>query len=162
MLPIINRLILLLVLVLGVTACNENNSTSVPNSPVRLSVNTRMEYTGFVPTSLNSYIVVDSKGYHYNKNVYPLKYGEYCGFAGVIIYITMNGEYAAFDCGCPHCLDKTKPIQPNGIYAVCPTCHEEYELDYGIGNPTKGVTKEYLRRYTTSYNAATGVVSVNN
>ena len=152
-----------LILIIGLTAvgCNDNNDTSVPSSPVHLELNTFLEFTGFVPTNWNSFVLVDSKGYHYNKNVYPLKVGDYYGFAGVIIYIAMD-KYTAFDAGCPHCLDKSKPVQPDGFNAVCPTCGEAYDMTLGVGNPTRGVTSECLRRYNAQYNAATGIISVNN
>ena len=153
-----------LFLIIGLTAvgCNDNNDTSVPSSPVHVSINTRMEYTSFVPTNLNSSILIDAEGYHYNNNIYPLKFGDYYGFAGVIVHITLEGKYVAYDAGCPHCLSKQHPVVPDGMFAICPTCHEEFEIGNGVGNPTKGVTSECLRRYNAQYNAATGIISVNN
>ena len=143
---------LMMLVALVLCACRgQEETTSVPSSPVRLTIDLRQgPYVHFVKEAINTYIVVDSKGYHYNGQTYPLKAEDYYGFGGVIIYITTTKEYAAFDLGCPHCLNKATPTQVNGIYTICPICGEEYDLSSGIGNPTKGVTNEYLRHYTVS------------
>jgi hypothetical protein len=45
----------------------------------------------------------------------------------------------------------------DGLYAVCETCGEEFDLSYGYGVPTKGITREPMKMYHTSYrNLMTG------
>jgi hypothetical protein len=45
----------------------------------------------------------------------------------------------------------------DGLYAICPLCEEEFDLSYGYAIPTKGKTKEAMKKYNTSYrNMATG------
>jgi nitrite reductase/ring-hydroxylating ferredoxin subunit len=76
---------------------------------------------------------------------------EYLGYSGLLIWVGMDGNYHAADLCCPHCLLKNKPVEVDGIYAICPQCEETYDLSYGYAFPTKGVAKETLRKYPTSY-----------
>jgi nitrite reductase/ring-hydroxylating ferredoxin subunit len=70
---------------------------------------------------------------------------ESVGYSGLLIWIGMDGHYHAADLCCPNCLIKTKPVKVDGIYAVCPTCEETYDISYGYAFPTKGKTKFPLR-----------------
>lgn len=77
---------------------------------------------------------------------------EYIGYAGLLIWIGMDGHYHAADLCCPNCLIKTKPVEVDGLYAICPTCGEEYDLSYGFANPTKGLTQYPLKEYQAILN----------
>ena len=46
------------------------------------------------------------------------------------------------------------------MFAICPVCGEEYDIYSGNGVPTHGIGNEPLKRYTTTYIAATGKISV--
>ena len=64
----------------------------------------------------------------------------------------MDGHYHAADMCCPNCVNKTKPVEVDGLYAVCPICGEAFDLSYGYAFPTKGITKYPLRQYQAIYN----------
>jgi nitrite reductase/ring-hydroxylating ferredoxin subunit len=64
----------------------------------------------------------------------------------------MDGHYHAADLCCPNCVNKTKPVEVDGLYAVCPICGEAFDLSYGYAFPTKGITKYPLRQYQAIYN----------
>lgn len=77
---------------------------------------------------------------------------EYIGYAGLLIWIGMDGNYHAADLCCPNCLIKTKPVEVDGLYAICPTCGEEYDLSYGFAIPTKGLSQYPLKKYQAILN----------
>lgn len=134
------------------TGCEENIlSSSVPHAPVQLTVNTEAgEYVHFVAANIGEYIIVDGAGYHYHGQTLPLTSTDYYGYAGVLIYVTQDQQYAAFDLCCPHCVRRT-PCTLDGFYLVCPICGEHYDVSHGYGTPTKSISKEALRKYTTIY-----------
>lgn len=122
--------------------------SSVPTYPVRLTVNTQIgQFVHFVPENTYDFITVDKQGYHYHNYTQALAATDMIGYAGVVVYIDGAGNYNAFDLCCPHCLDPNRPTQVDGFYATCPECGEQYDLSYGLAVPTKGISKEYLRRY---------------
>lgn len=126
--------------------------SSVPNRPVQLSVNTEAGiYVHFVPDNINSFMIVNEKGYQFNGQSLPVTDVDYYGYAGVVIYIDNNRQYSAFDLCCPHCVKQSKPCEVDGIYAICPICGEHYDLSFGFATPVKGISTEALRKYTTFY-----------
>ena len=134
-----------------IALCSCENTTfqsSVPAYPVRVNIDTKMgEFVHFQPTSINSYVVVNNGGYFLNdKYVLPVHVTDAWGYGGVVVYVSMNG-YAAFDLACPYCAGRGKksPCLMDGIYAVCPTCGEKYELGSGYALPQTGICKETLR-----------------
>lgn len=72
---------------------------------------------------------------------------EYLGYAGLLLWIGMDGQYHAADLCCPNCIKANKPVQIDGMFAVCPICDEHFDLSYGYAFPTTGKTKESLRKY---------------
>ncbi len=134
-----------------ITLCGCENTTfrsSVPTYPVRLSVDTRTgQFVHFVPENVYDFITVDKQGYHYHDYHLALAATDMIGYAGIVIYIDGSGNYTAFDRCCTHCLDPNHPTIVDGFYATCPVCGEAYDLSWGIANPTKGLSKESLRRY---------------
>jgi len=136
-------------ILLLLTACEGTvNQSSVPRSPVHLEINTKLEFTDFVPSNLYSYITVNQNGYKENgkfkKNVTMT---DAWGYGGVVVYISDAG-YVAFDLACPYCASRgmNSPCDVDGISAVCPTCGEEYELWSGYAFPRKGISREAMRR----------------
>jgi hypothetical protein len=63
------------------------------------------------------------------------------------MWVDMNAKYQAADLCCPNCIRRDKPVEIEGIYAICPVCKEYFDLSYGYAMPTKGKTKESLRKY---------------
>ena len=76
--------------------------------------------------------------------------GDMFGYAGVVVYISGNSEYLAYDLCCPKCLRQDKPVEIDGLFATCPVCGEQYNLDV-YGTPSQGISHEALRRYSTLY-----------
>ncbi|MBO5553230.1 MAG: hypothetical protein IJ718_01980 [Paludibacteraceae bacterium] len=141
--------IILALAVLAMTGCeNTTFRSSVPTYPVRLSINTQMgQFVHFKPENVYDYITVNRQGYHYHDYTLQLSAMDAFGYAGVVVYIDGGGNYNAFDLCCTHCLKPHEPTVVNGFYAVCPSCGEEYDLSWGIGVPTKGISRESLRKY---------------
>ena len=134
------------------TGCNDTVLTSsVPQAPVQLTLNTEAgEYVHFVTANIGEYIIVDGEGYHYHGKTLPLSSTDYFGYSGVIIYITQEQQYAAFDLCCPHCVRRA-PCALDGFFVVCPICGERYDISHGYGTPTQSISNEALRKYTTIY-----------
>ena len=112
-----------------------NNQNPVPHVPVNYTLNITSEYPHF--TTPLKFITITQKRYVY----------ESIGYSGLLIWIGMDEKYYAADLCCPNCVNKTKPVEVDGLYAVCPTCGEEFDLSYGYAFPTKGITKYPLRKY---------------
>ena len=78
--------------------------------------------------------------------------GEKTGFSGVLVVCGIdnygNATYYAFDLCCPHEAKKNIIIEAdNAGKAICPECGTEYDIGYGTGAPTKGVSQFPLRKY---------------
>ena len=118
---------------------NTNNMNPVSYVPVNYTLNITQEYPHFVVD--NGYNVMTITKTRFDR--------EYIGYAGLVVWIGMDGQYHAADLCCPHCLLKHKPVEVDGFYAICPKCEEHYDLSYGYANPTKGMTKFGLKKYQT-------------
>lgn len=131
------------------TACDENTTyrSSVPAFPVRMELNILGEYPHFIPENPLQYLTFTKPRY---EGV------EYVGYAGLLVYTGLDRNYHAFDLACPHCLNRQQVLQPDGMYAICPVCEEQYDISYGLAVPTKGISNEALRKYTTRYDNTTG------
>lgn len=119
--------------------------SSVPSAPVQYTINVLVEDPTFVPSNTGAYKIIDRRRYE----------TDFIGYAGLLIYIGMDMNYYAFDLACPHCLNRTKHLQVDGMFAVCEICKEEYDISYGYGTPTKGVTNEPLCPYHCTWNGTT-------
>lgn len=83
---------------------------------------------------------------------------------GIIIF--NNGDsrepFYAFDRTCPHDLPGSFAIECNGNIATCPQCESVYVFP-SEGIPATGsVSKYYLKKYRTSYNPNTGLLTISN
>lgn len=138
-------------LVLLCPSCENQNTfqSSVPRYPVNVTIDTRSGvFVHFVPSALNTYVLVDEEGYHYNGQVVQRSVLDAIGYGGVVVYIDINGQYNAFDLACPDCAGRGKrmPCHIDGIHAVCPACGEHYDVGSGTAAPQKGIAKESLLR----------------
>ena len=130
-------------LVFILLSCEDtNNMNPVSYVPVNYTLNITQEYPHFVVD--NGYNVMTITKTRFDR--------EYIGYAGLVVWIGMDGQYHAADLCCPHCLLKHKPVEVDGFYAICPKCEEHYDLSYGYANPTKGMTKFGLKMYRTILN----------
>lgn len=130
--------LLSMVSLLCLTAC-ERQTNPVPNYPVYLDLDIPALYPHFVPDNGFQTLSFTQKRYEY----------ELIGYAGVLVWVAMDGRYYAADLCCGYCLDRQHPVQIDGIFAVCPTCGEQYDLSYGLANPLKGKAKRNLRHFGT-------------
>ena len=128
----------ILLLSLFLHGCEDvNYRSSVPHVPVDYTLYITQEYPHFKPAHGYQAITITSTKYE----------REAIGYAGLLIWVGMDEAYHAADLCCPHCLNRKQPVKLDGIYAVCPTCDEHFDLSYGFAFPTKGKTKEPLRKY---------------
>ena len=144
-----HSIILLLIACLSIGCEDTNFRSSVPNVPVSYNLYITREHPHFIIDNFNfaTMTITEHKFEH-----------EYIGYAGLLIWIGMDGHYHAADLCCPHCLKKNKPVEITGFYAICPECDEQFDLSYGFAYPTKGVTKDPLRQYKITRNeSATGL-----
>ena len=132
------------------SACEKvNYRSSVPNVPVDYTLYITQEYPHFVVES----------GFQTLTFTYSKYERESVGYAGLLIWIAMDGHYHAADLCCPNCLKRHKPVEVDGLFAVCPLCDEHFDLSYGYAFPTKGKTDESLKKYQILLNnTATGKV----
>ena len=130
-------------------SCEGSFQSSVPTASVRVIIDRELgPFVLFQETAWTDYVIVDSEGFHYHGElVLPLGTNMF-GYAGVIVYVSLNG-YDAWDLACPYCagLGRKVPCDIDGIYAVCPHCGEAYDLGGGSGTPRNGISKERLRQY---------------
>ena len=119
-----------------------NNQNPVPYVPVSYTLKITEEYPHFMID--NGYKTMTITRTKFER--------EYIGYAGLLIWIGMDGHYHAADLCCPNCVNKTKPVEVDGLYAVCPICGEAFDLSSGYAFPTKGITKYPLRQYQAIHN----------
>ncbi len=138
--------IICLALVLSFSACEDTvYRSSIPTYPVSFKMNIAGEYVHFVPDNTGNY-------YTFTEPRYAV---DAIGYAGLLICTGHDCAYHAYDLGCPNCVSQSDPLIVNGLFAECPKCGEQYEFYNGIGNPTKGIVKECLRKYQATYNGQT-------
>ena len=68
-------------------ACDSIGSqSSVPRMPVNVTIDTRQgEFVHFTPEALNTYVIIDKDGYHYNGHDIPLPFTGAFGCGGVLV-----------------------------------------------------------------------------
>ncbi len=160
------RLIIAVLCALGglvLAGCDGQNTfqSSVPRYPVSVTIDTRAGlFVHFTPEALNTYVIADKDGYHYNNQLVQRTVLDAVGYGGVIVYIDINGQYNAWDLACPYCAGRgmRRPCAIDGIYAVCPECSEKYDIGSGTAAPQTGIAREYMLRLPMSYSG--GVITV--
>ncbi len=124
--------------------------SSIPDYPVNLDLNIAVEYPHFVPNNLMQTMIFTQ----------PRLMTDRMGYGGLIVTTGMDAQYHAYDLACPKECRRDVQVEIDGIYADCPKCGEKYEICYGIGNPTQGISREPLKRYTTHY--SNGILRIRN
>lgn len=135
---IFSRVVFVALCLLCLAAC-ENKTNPVPRYPVYIDLDIPALYPHFVPDNGFQTLVITDKRYE----------NELIGYAGVLVWIGMDGRYYAADLCCPHCLDPQLPVRIDGIFAVCDNCGEQYDISYGLANPVGGIAKHPLRPFGT-------------
>ena len=119
-------------------SCNNSYNNPVPSYPVNLDINIAAEYPHFVPANIMQHMTFTK----------PRLVTDRIGYGGVLVLTGLDAQYHAFDLSCPVEARRDIRVYIDGMYAVCPQCGEQYEVFYGIGNPTKGISRDPMRRYT--------------
>ena len=120
------------------TGCEDvNRHSPVPYVPVNYTLHITREYPHFMPDHGFQTMTITQTKFE----------REYIGYAGLLIWVAMDNQYHAADLCCPNCIKKSQPVQVVGLYAICPTCNEHFDLSSGYPFPTKGITKFPLRVY---------------
>jgi len=128
-----------LTLVLTLTACdNTSTKSSVPDYPVRLDMDITAQYPHFIPEN----------GYQTMTFIKKRHEGDYIGYGGLLVWVNATSQYCAADLACPKCLLPSHPVEVNGLYAICPTCGEAFDLSTSAF-PTTGIVNQPLKRYNT-------------
>lgn len=126
---------LFLFLLLSMAACGRYQS-SIPDSPVLLRRNLHTINCLFPG---DYYYIVD-----------PETASDRLGYAGLVLVKGFDDRYYAYDLCCP--VEGRSDIRvgkPNDVLeATCPACGESYQLGFGLGTPSTGVSKEGLKTYT--------------
>lgn len=150
------RLVVYALAACAMTACQPGNTTtygsSVPNTPVNFELRIQGQYATFVPAG-------DIKMYTFTQPQFPT---QMMGYAGLLVCTTFNETYAAFDLCCPHCVSKRATVEPDGMFAHCPNCGEDYDISYGLATPTQGISRERLKEYHCYYDYARGTLLIRN
>jgi nitrite reductase/ring-hydroxylating ferredoxin subunit len=126
--------IISLLLFLGFFACGRYRS-SIPDSPV------------FMRRNLNTIKCLFPGDFYYITE--PETVTDRLGYGGLVLLKGFDDRYYAYDLACPvECRPDVKVGQPNEVLeVVCPQCGETYQLGFGLGTPSTGVSKEGLKRY---------------
>ena len=144
------------------SSCKDSTfQSSVPMYPVHVEINTETVFVDFLPTSYNQYIIVNEKGYFENGvRKLPVTVQDAWGYGGIVAYVSMVG-YVAFDLACPYCAGRgaKSPCVMDGIYAVCPTCGEKYDIGSGYALPQKGISKEAMRSMNINQNGGRLIIT---
>ena len=137
----------LFILIIG--SCSKIEESNIPYALVYLNIDLRYQDKDLVGLYNYKYITTARTA------------GEKTGYAGVLVVCGIDGygntTYYAFDRCCPHEANKKITIEANNAgIAICPECGTEFDIGYGTGAPTKGVSKYVLRRYTVTAKSAGG------
>ena len=113
--------------------------TNIPEAPVYLRLDLRYEDKELVGTTKHKEFTAARKP------------GEAVGVSGILVVCGLDNNYYAYDLCCPHEAVKNVRIVPNDLcQATCPKCGTVYETGYGAGNPSSGVSKYPLKRYSVT------------
>lgn len=127
-----------LFLFVSLTAC-EGYVSSIPDRDVYFKRNIRTEKL----TPFGAYMYVTEPVYAVDR----------IGFGGLLIYHAQDNNFYAVDLACPKEVNWSIRISPPDDLGMCKceTCGEVYDMTFGQGSPTKGISKEPLRHYTVSF-----------
>ena len=129
--------IIYITLIIVLASCENNYYSSIPSYPVNLELNILGEYPHFVPDNIMQSLTFTT----------PRLMTDRLGYGGILVLTGLDAQYHAFDLACPVECRRDIRVEIDGMFAVCPQCGEKYEVFYGIGNATQGISKEPLRRY---------------
>jgi hypothetical protein len=138
-------------LLLSHFSCTDEYDNPIPSFPVYLNLDLTFE-----DKELKA--IPSCKAYT-DRDINPAL-GERTGFGGVLVIHTVLGEYKAFDRACPYEVQAgvTVEVDDAVLYAVCPRCGSKYEIGFGTGSRSEGVTTHGLRPYGTALSGSKLIV----
>lgn len=131
------KTLLIIVTLIACSCENFNRKTPIPDTPV----------------SLELYILRDAPELvgigNYKIYTKPPYINQYIGFGGILLFHDFNDEISAFDLACPHEAISTIRVDSitDGGIVTCRQCQTSYDVSFGLGLPTKGVSQFGLRKY---------------
>jgi hypothetical protein len=134
-----NQILFTLFALIGLTGC-DGFVSSIPDREVYLKRTISIDGTLDV---VGGYLYVDERVYSVDR----------IGYGGILIMHAQDDQFYAVDLACPNEVDPDVKIgRPDDMgICKCDSCSEEYDLSYGMGTPTKGISKESLKHYNVSF-----------
>lgn len=131
------KLLPILLLAWSMAGC-EGYVSSIPDQPVYFKRN--LNTSNLSP--FGSYLYITA----------PELASDRIGFGGLLVYHAQDNVYYAVDLSCPKEVNpKVRIGKPSDAgMCRCDSCGEIYDMSFGQGIPTKGISKEPLRHYTVN------------
>ena len=87
--------------------------------------------------------------------VKPAIAADATGYGGILLVCAFDAQYYAFDLACPNEAEASKRLElpDESLNARCPYCGEVYQLGFGQGTPSMGISDEPLKRYRCTLSA---------
>lgn len=107
------------------------------------------DYPVYVKRNIDTEKLVNFGSYLYLKDRQLEK--DRIGYGGILVVKAFDGFYYAFDLCCTNEKDPKILISPptESLTCTCETCGEVYDMSFGLGVPTKKLSKVPLKRYST-------------
>lgn len=146
---------LLAILLLG---CDQIDFDRVPPMNVRLSFDTRAEWTKYGTPGALDHREFILQGNTRVPSDFPWTALTYTGYSGILLVGDINGAPYAYDLCCPVELQRDVRIyvDEESQEAVCPHCGSHYGVFSNYGMPLSGEAKK-LKRGLRRYNVNPGL-----
>ena len=112
--------------------------TGIPDFPVYI----RRNIDTYKLINFGSYLYIDQRQLDKDR----------IGYGGILVVKAFDGFFYAFDLACTNEKDASILIGKPGetLISTCESCGEQYDLSFGLGIPTKKISKLPLKRYSTA------------
>lgn len=140
----LRMMIVTVVAVMLLAACDSVNNKSLPAYSVRIYLNDYALWNAYGVHSLGDFRIFNrEKGLPSN---FPYNINTYTGFGGVLLFMGQDMQSGgavplAFDLACPveHDANVTVSIDADNLDAVCHKCNSRYDVLIGGGGPKSGI-----------------------
>lgn len=93
----------------------------------------------------------------------PRSSSEQLGYGGLLIVRSLIEEqFYAYDLACPYEAPRHALLELGDLDAYCPSCGSHYEVLYGSGAPSLGISRSPLRRYRVQYLGTSNLLKITN
>lgn len=143
------KIMALVVLIAGATACDKVDDERIPPYPVYIQFATQADWTVYGVSGACSY------KYFIKENRTPSNFPwtalTETGFGGILLVTDIHGDPHAFDLACPveAQRDVRVVVDTELQKARCPKCHSVYDIFTNYGLPVEGeaLSKNYALRH---------------